>query len=341
MKRSLLLPTFLALFLSTTPACKFGKTFLYIARPFTACAIKGQDPKPASEEERAHFVSQETLLRDVTYLSAPDCEGREVGTKGNALAREYIKKRMSESGLSIEEQSFVVNRKQDQTKPSVIGVNVLGMLPGTNPTAPWIVISAHYDHLGYSKEKGDFYPGADDNAAGVAALFELAKYFSQHKTEHPILFIAFDAEELGSIGASRFLEENPTILKQNIAFDLNLDMISRSHKKELFAVTHYVPEQKPLRDILFSLQSQVGFKLLVGRDDTTVRSMASDHEYFLFEKIPFVYFGVADHEDYHRVSDKVQKIDRDFYTAVVDCCVLLVQRLDGYLPLALTPKPGD
>jgi hypothetical protein len=330
----------LLFFIFLASGCSLGKGLLYAFRPFPASAIRGQDPKPASEEQRERFVSQEALLRDVAYLAAPDCEGRKTGTKGNALAREYIKKRMAEAGLVVQEQPFTYQQTNKKTgvKTNNPGVNVLGLLPGANPNAPWLVISAHYDHLGYSKSKRDFYSGADDNAAGVAALFALAKYFGEHQPTHTLLFAAFDAEELGMIGAKQFLKENTVIPKESIAFNLNLDMISRSEKREIFAVTHYVPEQEPLRELLFKLQPEVGFRLMVSRDDKSVQSIASDHLMFLLAQIPFVYLGVADHKDYHQISDKTQGIDPIFYTAVVDACVLLIQRLDMYLPLIITPK---
>jgi Zn-dependent M28 family amino/carboxypeptidase len=320
-------------------SCAWAKALVVAVRPFQASAIRGQDPTPASEEAREHFVSQEALLDDVTYLAAPDCEGRAAGSRGNALAREYIKKRMSESGLTVQEQAFTYERPDQKTgaKTSSPGVNVLGVLPGSNAQAPWLVIGAHYDHLGYSESRRDFYSGADDNAAGVAALFALAKYFSQHTPTHTTLFIAFDAEELGAIGANRFLKESTVVPRESIAFYLNLDMISRSKKRELFAVTHYVPAQEPIRALLFALQPEVGYRLMVSRDDKSQAALASDHFMFLMANIPFIYLGVVNHSDYHRVSDKVEKIDPAFYTAVVDSCVLMIQRLDAYLPLKMPP----
>jgi Zn-dependent M28 family amino/carboxypeptidase len=74
------------------------------------------------------------------------------------------------------------------------GVNVLGQLSGTAAFPKYIIVSAHYDHIG--TKNGQVFNGADDNASGTAALFAIAKHFSEHKPAHPIIFAAFDGEEV-------------------------------------------------------------------------------------------------------------------------------------------------
>lgn len=102
--------------------------------------------------------------------------------------------------------------------------NVAGLLPGKSPGKGLIVFSAHYDHLG-RMGRNAFFPGANDNASGVAMLLSLAKYFSlpQNKQEHDLLFIAFGAEEAGLLG-SRYFVQNPLVPLENIRFLMNLDI---------------------------------------------------------------------------------------------------------------------
>lgn len=102
--------------------------------------------------------------------------------------------------------------------------NVAGLLPGKSPGKGLIVFSAHYDHLG-RMGRNAFFPGANDNASGVAMLLSLAKHFSlpQNKQEHDLLFIAFGAEEAGLLG-SRYFVQNPLVPLENIRFLMNLDI---------------------------------------------------------------------------------------------------------------------
>ena len=105
--------------------------------------------------------------------------------------------------------------------------NVVGAVEGTSPTDSTIVVTAHYDHLGV--QNGVIYPGADDNASGVAALLAIARYVKTHPLRHDILFVAFDAEELDLAGAKAFLARPPKPIPA-MALNVNLDMVSRNDR---------------------------------------------------------------------------------------------------------------
>ena len=101
------------------------------------------------------------------------------------------------------------------------------------------VVSAHYDHLGI--RDGVVYPGADDNASGVAVILEVAAYCQKNPFRRSIVFAAFDAEEGGLQGARVFVA-TPPVPKERIALNVNLDMVSRSDKREIFiAGTYHTP----------------------------------------------------------------------------------------------------
>jgi Zn-dependent M28 family amino/carboxypeptidase len=198
------------------------------------------------------------------------------------------------------------------------------------------VVTAHYDHLGVGRpdERGDsIYNGADDNAAGAAALAAIAGYLREHPPAHSVIFVAFDAEEMGLQGARAFVAEPPVPLDA-IAINLNMDMISRNDRNELYAVgTYHYPFLKPYVE---RVAARSGISLLMGHDSGEVRSedwtSASDHGAFHARGIPFLYFGVEDHPDYHKPSDEFERIQPEFYQMAVETILDLLLELDAELP---------
>lgn len=291
--------------------------------------VEDDGPSPAGLDARLRFSNPSQLIEDVSFLSSPECAGRMVGSPGSAFARSYIEKRLSSFGLKVIEHPFAFQR--GRKKPKVYqGVNVIAELPGTEPTAPAIAITAHYDHLGrHKRREGEFYAGADDNASGVAALLAMAEYFSKNPPRHTLLFIAFDGEEEIVRGASAFLKMQD--YKERIAFNFNVDMISRGDDGYLYAITQ--TSQKELRGLLKGLQPKIGFQMKYVSTDLVYRALASDHWVFERAKIPFLFLGNDEQPDYHETSDTVEKIDPDFYSAVVDGCIAITQALDGWIPM--------
>ncbi|NNE65118.1 MAG: M28 family peptidase, partial [Pyrinomonadaceae bacterium] len=194
----------------------------------------------------------------------------------------------------------------------------------------YIVVSAHFDHVGISR--GKIYNGADDNASGTAALFAIAKYFQEHPPEHSLIFAAFDAEEIGLEGAKHFVR-NPPVSIEKILLNINLDMVSRSDKNELYiSGTYHYPIFKT---ILSPIVEKVPVKLLFGHDEPEPKrddwTFQSDHGVFHKKKIPFVYFGVEDHADYHRPTDDFEKVDKKFFSNSVKTIVVATDTLDKSL----------
>ena len=114
--------------------------------------------------------------------------------------------------------------------------NVIGRIGGTDDGARAIVVSAHYDHVGV--RDGVTYPGADDNASGVAVLLAVARQLRRAAPRHPVLLVAFDAEELGLRGAEA-LVGSPLLPASTVALNVNLDMVSRNDDNEIFAAGTY------------------------------------------------------------------------------------------------------
>lgn len=268
------------------------------------------------------------LIEDVRVLSADDMEGRRTEQPGIAKARNYIKNRFAEVGLKVTEQEFEVRGRGLQTPAK--GINYIATIHGKTKASKYIVITAHYDHLGV--RNGEIFNGADDNASGTSALFAIASYFKKHQPEHSLIFVALDAEEKGLVGAQHFVA-NPPVAKQSIVLNVNMDMISRNDKGELYASgSRAYPHLKPA---LEKVKKTAGVKLMLGHDDPATGhddwTNQSDQAAFHAAKIPFIYFGVEDHKDYHKSTDDFSGIQPEFYVKAVETILEAVKAFDGEL----------
>jgi Zn-dependent M28 family amino/carboxypeptidase len=286
--------------------------------------------KTKTEAPTSTLVDAKQLLRDVETLASDEMQGRAPDTPGSAKAREYIVGRFKESGLKpIGDSYFQSFTFGKITKKN--GTNVIGYVKGKKTPEKYIVVTAHYDHEGV--QKGEIYNGADDNASGTAALFALAKYFSRNTPTNSIVFVAFDAEESGLQGSKKFVAE-PPVKKESIVLNINLDMISHNDKNELYAVgTFHYPF---LKTYLEKVKTKAPVKILFGHDTPDLTGSdnwtnSSDHAPFHAEKIPFIYFGVEDHKDYHKPTDDFVNINQQFYIRAVETVLMTVKDFDANL----------
>jgi Zn-dependent M28 family amino/carboxypeptidase len=276
-------------------------------------------------------IDADRLMATVTLLADPKFEGRAAGSPGGIAARGVVGEKFRLMGLEPVGGSYLVPfafAGRAATPAKVNAANVIGLCPGKDPKLPVFVVSAHYDHLGV--RDGVLYPGADDNASGVAVLLEVAAYCRKTPFRRSIVFAAFDAEEGGLNGARAFVA-SPPIAKERIALNVNLDMVSRSDKREIYvAGTYHTPDLKaPLQRVAKTARVKLLFghdRPGTGSDDWTSQS---DHGAFHAAKIPFVYFGVEDHADYHKPSDTADKINRTFLVDVAETVLDAVLQLDA------------
>jgi Zn-dependent M28 family amino/carboxypeptidase len=268
------------------------------------------------------------LLHDVKALSADSMQGRKSCTAGNQKAQQYILTAFKKNHLQAFDgdfrQLFSFSHRGERCDTAA---NLIGYFPGASPDV--IVLSAHYDHLGVLN--GKIFPGADDNASGVAALLATMEYFSRNRPRHTLIFTVFDAEESGLQGAKAFVKNLP-VDKKRVILNVNLDMVSRNDKNELYAAgcRHY-PFLKPY---LEKIAKTSAVKLLFGHDSGNSSddwTNASDHAPFHQSGIPFVYFGVEDHQDYHQPSDVFARIQPKFFVNAVSTIVDAVIAFDANL----------
>lgn len=260
----------------------------------------------------------------IEYLADTLLEGRESGERGQYLAGLYLKSQLQSYGL---EPAFKdKNQNTSYFQPFVIKrtgkptYNVGGVLKGSEKPNEFIVISAHYDHLG--RGKAGVYCGADDNASGTAALLEMARVFALMKNKgfppkKSLLFLFFSAEEKGLLGSEFFVENSPFPLT-HIQTDLNVDMIGRvdeAHAKDTLPYV-YIIGSNFISDDLHNINEQMNEQYVQLKLDYKYNNKIdpqrlyyrSDHYQFAKNDIPVIFYFSGLHEDYHKVTDTPSKI---------------------------------
>ena len=298
------------------------------------CATLPPPPPPPAALE---------VHRDLAWLADPAREGRQLGSTGRDEAAQWIADRLAEAGTAPLYQERCLDRHPcpeglwgDAFPLPIwagpgIGVNVAGWVEGADPAhrERIVVVGAHYDHIGrlseYSRDPGSvgIRPGADDNASGTAAMLELARRVAADPTPVTVVFVAFDAEELGLFGSRHFLRE-PPVPVERIEAMLNFDMVGRMRGGWL-----------KVRNV----GSARAWKPLLERANTDLLDLdlehaggASDHVSFREAGIPALHFFTGTHPEYHRRSDREERINYLGILRVVD----LAERVLRALPLDAT-----
>lgn len=316
------------------------RSFLAAGLLAAACSSPSA-PDPAATETAtathaytARYHDSARALSALETLSSDEFEGRLTGEPGNLKAREWIIDQLQARGVDplqaggfeapFETASF------SEGKEGVSGTNLLAII-NDEPGSPVIVMSAHYDHVGMGED--GIYNGADDNASGVAALLEAISWFQQNAPETTLVFAFFDAEEMGIAGSAAFVHDLPEEIEDRLAFNLNLDMVSRADKGEIFAVgTYHYPELVPVID---AVAAETPLTLSKGHDSPEWGnqdwSTLSDHAPFLRAGVPIIYLGVEDHADYHKVTDTFDKVDPNTFARSVDTVLMVAEAIDEHV----------
>jgi Zn-dependent M28 family amino/carboxypeptidase len=278
---------------------------------------------------RSRYFDAELLLRDVQYLASDELEGRDAERPSIEKARVYLNRRFKESNLEMFgnsfRQDFTIRYKTLTITP--VGANFIGRIAGRKYPDKYVVITAHYDHLGI--RNGELFNGASDNASGTAALFALAQYFKRNRPDHSFLFVAFDAEEQWYQGSKHFIANLP-VKRESILLNINLDMIAPNDKGELYVagLTHH-PQ---FRVAMETAQKRAKVKLLFGHDRRELEdddwTPQSDHFIFHQEKIPWIYLAVENHKHYHKTTDDFEIIEPHFFVKSVETIIEATIALD-------------
>ncbi len=197
--------------------------------------------------------------------------------------------------------SSIKTHIQSRFKENYLSSNVIGTIPAVKKTKKTIVITAHYDHLG-KMGKNTYFPGANDNASGVAMLLELARYYTKNPTKYNLLFIAFAGEEAGLIGSSYFVQY-PWIKLEDIHFLLNLDIMGSGEEgiTVVNATKHPESFQK-----LVDINTQEKYVPMVKSRGPAANS---DHYWFSERGVPaFFIYTMGPNKNYHDIFDTYENL---------------------------------
>jgi len=248
------------------------------------------------------------LREHTAELSSIDFQGRGIGTEGIDLAAQYIAGQFRTAGLQTINGTYSQEWNQSVAgKGNVKMANIVGMLPGMNRSLSGepVIIGAHYDHLGIDAQSGRHYPGADDNAAGIAALIEVATQLARAFTpQRPIIFVAFSGEESGLLGSKYFVDNPPAGFQSSDFYAMiNLDAVGRLDGRDLQVFATDSAYEWPF------MAQGIGFTIGVNSTFPANTVASSDHVSFLNAGIPAIHLFSGVHEDYHQLSDTADKLD--------------------------------
>jgi aminopeptidase N len=277
---------------------------------------KGQFPARKALATLAPVFSEERILAHVKYLAGEELEGRGLGSAGLEKAAAYIASEFKKAGLKPggDENSFfqVWQDKGGKENKMMTLKNVVGVIPGkkTEWTDQSLVVCAHYDHLGFGwpdvreGNEGRIHYGADDNASGVAVLLELAKLLGKNSSaDRTIIFIAFTAEESGLRGSRFYVKNSKKYPAKKIMGAINLDTIGRLGKNKILILSSSSASEWK------HIARGIGFVTGIEYELVSQDLDASDQVSFFNAGVPAVQIFSGANRDYHRPSDRVDKID--------------------------------
>ena len=290
-------------------------------------------------EKYAASITEDDLKKLVYTLASDDFEGRKTGEKGQKKAAQYIIDHYKKRGIiaANKDGNYLQNIPVEYLRGMAndASENVVAYIKGTEKPDEYVVISAHYDHLGISG--ATVYNGADDDGSGTSAVLEIAEAFQKavkegHGPKRSVVFLNLTGEEEGLFG-SRYYTEHPIFPLENTVVDLNIDMVGR------FDVKHaehpefvYLIGADKLSTELHNLSEATNKKYTKLVLDYTYNDendpnrfyYRSDHYNFAKNNIPIIFYFNGVHEDYHKITDTPDKIRYDllqkraklvFYTA--------------------------
>ena len=288
----------------------------------------------------ANTININDLYDHINILASDSLEGRETGKPGQKMAAAYIANHFKEIGIPPYKrktyfQKFKVKSKRHVCKCDdcdltffkrvfksnqiIRGENVLGFIEGSDLKEELIIITAHYDHLG--KHDSLIFNGADDDASGVAGAMEIAEAFMLAKKDgkgprRSILIMPVSGEEKGLLG-SKYYTDNPVYPLNNTIANLNIDMIGRLDDWHSTGNYVYLIGSDRLSNDLHNINEEVNNKYTKldldykynDEEDPNRYYYRSDHYNFAKNNIPVIFYFNGVHEDYHRPSDTIEKLD--------------------------------
>ena len=309
---------------------------------FEAVRWKAVAARNAGAKALVVIASEANFKDDRLTRLVYDNNAGDAGLPVIVLSRAAADRLLTSSGLSLSllEKSTPDGKaltgpmtlSTDIVRSEVPAYNVIGILEGSDPVLKkeYVVIGAHYDHLGRGGEgsgslaprSGDIHYGADDNASGTAGVLELARVFSAQnpRLKRSVIFMAFGGEEEGLLGSNYYVNHPLIPLASTVAM-INMDMIGRMKDRRL--VVGGVGTATEWREILAA--GTENFQLTLNEDGFG----PSDHSSFYGKQIPVLFFWTGTHNDYHKPSDTFEKINYDDEAGILRMVVGIVKKMDA------------
>lgn len=299
---------------------------------FTSQISFSQGVKPSVEVSYANNIDLKQLKNHVYTLASDEYEGRKTGEKGQKMAADYLRnyyKSLNINALPGTNDYFQLVPGQFMKRAFSPALNdsenVIAYIQGSELPNEYIVISAHYDHIGMAN--GEIYNGADDDASGTSGVMELARVFKLAKDEgkgpkRSIIFLHCTGEEYGLHG-SRYFTRNPLVPLENIKANINVDMIGRidtiykDNGNYIYLVgsldegKHLYEYTNRANDLLTQMKIDYTYD---DRKHPEMIFYRSDHYNFAKNDIPVLFFNSGIHEDYHEPTDTADKIEYEWMT---------------------------
>jgi len=310
---------------------------LYFFLPFVFFACKS-NPSTVSENtskpiEVTYKVSETEVSDFLKYLSLDELEGRETGTKGIDKAAFFLEDFFKKNNV----KPYFTTYRDTLTNFDKPAYNIVGVLEGTDPKLKkeFVVLSAHYDHIGLeSKQQADMINnGANDDASGVTAVAQMAKYFSKTKSnKRSILFVFFAGEEKGLLGSKSLAQK---LKKQNFNLyaQLNIEMIGVPMKREYLAyITGFDKSNMAEKINEYTGKKTIGF--LPKEAEYKLFYRSDNYSFYDVFKKPCQSISTFDFENfefYHHVSDEFKVMDIPHMTSFIQEFLPAVTRI------AITP----
>lgn len=301
------------------------RLYFLIPLVFLACksnptAVNDKSSKSVSKPlEITYQVKQNDVSDFLKYLSSDELEGRETGTKGIEKAAVFLEDFLKKNNV----KPYFSSYRDTLTNFKSPAFNIVGVLEGTDPVLKkeFVVLSAHYDHIGLEKNKQDdmINNGANDDASGVTAVAEMAKYFSETKAnKRSILFVFFAGEEKGLLGSKSLVQK----LKQqnfNLYAQLNIEMIGVPMKRDYLAyITGFDKSNMAEKINEYTGKKTIGFLPKEAEYQLFYRS--DNYSFYEAFKKPCQSISTFDFENfefYHHVSDEFKLMDIQHMTAFI------------------------
>jgi hypothetical protein len=290
---------------------------------------------------RATMEEEEYVMRVVERLASPAIHGRRMGTFGARLAANYLADEFLRFGVrplrgyaapATRQDYFHYFRVSGGESAGAVGRNVIGWVPGTmsvDPAKGCFIVTAHYDHLGVTQMadgRWTYYPGANDNASGVAAVLALARRCTLlgQQLPYPTVFVFFDGEEQGLLGSKALMEDPPIPLDR--AFNVNFDMVGALKGRKLLVAYAAESDEIGARafwDELKPLAESAGLELEYMR-----RGWEASDQYSFYQKdVPFVFMFGGMVENWDRITDTPDVLDYSALSGVTAFTWALLDRI--------------